>query len=305
MAATQLIIAGVDFSPFSESALKQAGRIAQSAHAKLQVVHVIESFVLADLETALKAARGNVRDEVLAGFREKLKALVAQMVPGSVSVESEVRVGNPVMEVLKVVRDRKADLLVIGSNGASDPSQGPGTLATKCVRKAVCNVLLVRGTHSTPFQRIVACVDFSDTSKRAMEEAIRAAAQDGSRLDVLHVFAPPWQVLHYRAPTPQACPEFEQEFRQGLDAYMAQFLKPFEGEIQRLGAQQKIVESQRPAAGIIDYLRESRADLAVVGTRGRSGIVTMLLGTIAERVVSQSPCSVLAVKPAGFEYPLG
>ena len=44
------------------------------------------------------------------------------------------------------------------------------------------------------------------------------------------------------------------------------------------------------------------ADLVVVGTRGRTGMKAVLLGTVAERIVRESPCSVLAVKPDGFKY---
>ena len=53
---------------------------------------------------------------------------------------------------------------------------------------------------------------------------------------------------------------------------------------------------------IVDYLKEAEADLAVLGTRGRTGIKILLLGTTAERIIHESPCSVLAVKPDGFEY---
>ena len=50
------------------------------------------------------------------------------------------------------------------------------------------------------------------------------------------------------------------------------------------------------------YVEESSADLVVVGTRGRTGMRAILLGTVAERIVRESPCSVLAVKPDDFKY---
>jgi len=43
-------------------------------------------------------------------------------------------------------------------------------------------------------------------------------------------------------------------------------------------------------------------NIVVVGTRGRTGMRAILLGTVAERIVRESPCSVLAVKPDDFAY---
>ena len=51
--------------------------------------------------------------------------------------------------------------------------------------------------------------------------------------------------------------------------------------------------------GIVDFLNERAADLVVLGTRGRSGLRALLLGTTAERLVHEAPCSVLVVKDEG------
>jgi nucleotide-binding universal stress UspA family protein len=57
-----------------------------------------------------------------------------------------------------------------------------------------------------------------------------------------------------------------------------------------------------PAEAIVDFLKKSGADLAVLGARGRSAMMTWFLGTVAERIVRESPCSVLTVKPEGFRF---
>ena len=48
---------------------------------------------------------------------------------------------------------------------------------------------------------------------------------------------------------------------------------------------------------MIEYVEEEGADLVVVGTRGRSGVKALLLGTQAERIVDHTPVSVLLIKP--------
>lgn len=56
-----------------------------------------------------------------------------------------------------------------------------------------------------------------------------------------------------------------------------------------------------PAAEIVGYAREQRLDLIVMGTHGRTGLDRILLGSVAEKVLRDAPCSVLVVKlPKGL-----
>ena len=50
------------------------------------------------------------------------------------------------------------------------------------------------------------------------------------------------------------------------------------------------------ADAIIRYAQEKDVDLIVVGTRGRSGMSKALLGSVASKIVTYSPCSVLVVR---------
>jgi nucleotide-binding universal stress UspA family protein len=47
---------------------------------------------------------------------------------------------------------------------------------------------------------------------------------------------------------------------------------------------------------IIRYAKEKGVDLIVIGTRGRSGMSKALLGSVASKIVTYSPCSVLVVR---------
>lgn len=305
MERTRRIVVGVDFSVHSESALGQAGRLAALSGAPLSVVHVIEGLVLENLALATRTPELTVREAVTSGERLRLERLVARVVPAGVETSLEVRVGAPFEEILLCVGNTSADLLVMGTHGSSSPDGPAGSLATKCVRKASCDVLLVRGIHPGPFHHIVACTDFSETSGLGLRQAARIARRDNATLVILHTFVPPWSVYHYRAPTSEASPDFEIAFRRSLDTLMARFLEPFAADLAGLPVERKILESLSPGAGIVEFLSEHRADLAVVGTRGRSAFVMFLMGTTAERIVRDSPCSVLAVKPASVHNDSG
>ena len=60
------------------------------------------------------------------------------------------------------------------------------------MQRAQTKVLVVREAASEPFRSVVACIDFTEVSKFALEQAIRIAAQDSAALTILHVYADPW-----------------------------------------------------------------------------------------------------------------
>lgn len=56
---------------------------------------------------------------------------------------------------------------------------------------------------------------------------------------------------------------------------------------------------------VIEKTFESlQIDVLVVGTTGRSGISGLLIGNTVEKLLSQVQCSVVAVKPDGYESPI-
>ena len=55
---------------------------------------------------------------------------------------------------------------------------------------------------------------------------------------------------------------------------------------------------------IPEFAREHRADLIVMGTVGRTGIRGLIIGNTAEAILNQVACSIIAVKPPGFETPV-
>jgi len=56
------------------------------------------------------------------------------------------------------------------------------------------------------------------------------------------------------------------------------------------------VREGRPSDEILAYVREIDADVVATGTRGRHGENRLLIGSVAERVVRDSPIPVLTVR---------
>jgi nucleotide-binding universal stress UspA family protein len=108
--------------------------------------------------------------------------------PSRADVKCDIETGSPREVILASAERACADLLVLGSHGAHDAHKGIGPTAAACVQRAGMPVLLVREDHAGPFRGVVACLDFTETSKLALRHAIRVAAQDGAALHILHMY---------------------------------------------------------------------------------------------------------------------
>jgi nucleotide-binding universal stress UspA family protein len=297
------IVVGTDFTPCSAAAVGQAIRIAAWSGAGIHVVHVIDTTVVIEVEAALSPMQQGIRDS-LAKDAERAWADFAKTVRGAASLPIEISINNRIVGILRRAREDKADLLVMGAFGDRRPDVGFGTVATACVRKSMSDVLLVRESQPGPFRTVVAAVDFSETSLRALTRAALVAARDGAELHVLHVFAAPWRQLHYRAPTPLVESHQQKQYRDSLDRRLAEFVRPVLAEHAGLRTRSAVYDDAGHRSGIVEYAKGASADLIVLGTRGKTNLRDLLLGSTAEKALSESGCSVLAVKPEGFHHPL-
>ena len=133
-------------------------------------------------------------------------------------------------EILEHVKTRKSDLVVAGITGSSESTSGAGSLAVRLVHKAGTKVLLVRADHPNPSQKIIACIDFSETSREVATQAHRVAVQDGATVDFLHVWREPGLSLRYAfapfgASVPEAASTISDEYLQALNATLCEFVR--------------------------------------------------------------------------------
>lgn len=281
------ILVGIDYSESSRSALRQAGRIAADEGSELVALHVV---VPSEIEEYGKYYTVS-SDDMLQSFRGEIAEIIERELGSGAAARSETVVGTPYHELMEWIEKHGNDLLVLGSRGGSAHPHGIGFFAAKCVRHAQIPVLLTRQRHETPFKRIVACVDFSETSDDLLQLAARIARDEGAELQVVHAVSPPWMRGTHVLYNLQTIED---------DAYKAQFREILGEQMEAacnklpIKAEPHVLEHPNKSRAILKFLNENDADLAVVGRSGRS-IRQFLIGTTAERLIHRSPCSVLVV----------
>lgn len=290
------IIAAIDFTPSCRNALREAVRRGSLDGTTITAVHVMDEFLVHELKKALSTDQATIR----ADWLERLKKFVIESEVGA-AVNTEVRIGHPFVELVEACKAHGADLLVMGAKGSKNEPHRIGAIAAKCVRKAPVDVLVVREDAQGPFKKIVTCVDFSENSAKAVQCALHVAQQDRASLDCLHVYQSAIAMsLDYGgfAPSLPATidPEAVETWRKDLDAFLA----PLTRDAGDVKVTALIKERVNIREAIIDHVGEVHASLVVLGTRGKTGLREMLIGTTAEKIVQNAPCSILAVKPDGF-----
>lgn len=292
MDSIRSILVGIDFTDGSRAALAQAHRLGIGLRAAVHAVHLLEPLVVSDLEAALAQCHDDVRAGLMADASNAWKEFAGDL-GGSISFETHI--AHPIEGMAAAIAKHKADLLVLGAHGTTPNRSGAGTTATGCVRRSGIKTMLVQDGQLSAFKRVLACTDFSDTSLEALGQASRIAAMEGATLHIAHAFAPPWERLHYRAPTAQASPDFRKQFRDGLERRLRAVWQEAAGTAQPESVEFHLLDKGSHGAAITQLAHELRADLIVLGTRGRTNLRDLLLGSTAERILRDAPCSILAI----------
>jgi len=138
------------------------------------------------------------------------------------------------------------------------------------------------------FAHVLLATDFSEASAGAIERAVAVARDAGAALTVVHACEIP--VLPEAIPPLDLVNKAIADAQPRLDRLLATIRDacPAARGVVKIGAAWE---------GILEAAAETGADLVVVGSHGRRGLVHALLGSVAERVVRLSTVPVLVVRP--------
>jgi nucleotide-binding universal stress UspA family protein len=184
-----------------------------------------------------------------------------------------------------------------------------GSTALHLMRKCPCPVWVVKPVQDKTFAGILTAVDPdpSDKSKHAlnvriMDLATSLAQQEQSKLHVVHIWSP-WRehFLRYAKMSARQVDQVTQELltqrRKELDELVGGYsLEDLDSHVHFL--------LDEPGLAIPELAAGQHIELIVMGTVCRTGLPGLFIGSTAENVLSQVDCSVLAVKPEGFESPV-
>jgi nucleotide-binding universal stress UspA family protein len=143
---------------------------------------------------------------------------------------------------------------------------------------------------------ILCAVDFSDDSEAALLWACNQAGLTGSTLVLLHV-------VHDPAASPGFYRRPGGDWPRPLTEVAEEMQREFLGKVRRDNPRQTALQfletrivAGLPPSRIVEVAAEIGASLIVVGSRGRTGLPHVMLGSVAERVVQIATVPVTVVK---------
>jgi nucleotide-binding universal stress UspA family protein len=285
MTWTKPIVVGVDASPASAGAAAFALRIARAAGVPCHLVHAAR-------ETPLSS---DAPERIVAMRAASLHALRADleraMFNGGISRDIargiDIRWGWPPAVLDDVVRERDAELLVLGAKHHSVLGRTLGGSTVHNVVRMLRVPLLVTTATAPPVRRVLVALDTSQAALPTLTAARHMTELFNAELRVVHAIEP-LPVLP-EVPPPAQFNEYEELMEQQAKQSLWPLLDP---------VITKTIRHTVADAAIAQEAAQWRADLVVVGSHGKGWVDRMLIGSVTERLINHLPASLLVV-PVG------
>ncbi len=273
------IIVPIDFSEHSEYALLAAAKLAKKNGAEVLALHMLEmSDVLltkSDSEQQQKAMF------FLKLVEQKFETFLDKPYLKDVRVKPIIKHFKVFSELNNVAKEHNADLIVMGSHGASGVKEFfVGSNTERVVRYADVPVLVIKNKISNiDFGTVVFVTNFDESCVKSYLKAVKMFDVLGTKLKLLYVNLP------------------NELFRSSVEIEnkIAAFLMNADGNLDKLNdvAYQADYTVEQ---GVINYSNKVGADLIAISTHGRTGISHFFAGSIGEDLVNHSSLPVITFR---------
>jgi universal stress protein E len=296
-------LAAAELPAPTREAVKRAIWLAGQLSAELTFMAVLE--VSAHAEELLHDEFAEAARSAVDAARADLDKLIAEARLEEVEATAKVACGRAWEEIVKAVLRDKHDLVIVGTKDLSRASRFLfGSNATKLLRTCPCPVWVTRPDPDWDDLKILVATDLGEVGRRALKLAIDGAQLAGAKLHVLHAVEEEYGHRMWLTGLAKGKIDAIRDARRNeANETLQEQLAETDYRTLPFGVMVHVVEGEAETA-ILDAIEEYGIDLLIMGTAARSGITGLLIGNTAERILSQAPCSVLAIKPADFECPV-
>ena len=273
------IIVPIDFSEHSEYALETAAKLAKKYDAELLVLHMLE------MSDVMFTASDDLQNQKAAFFlqlaEQKFEDFLNKDYLQDIEVTPIVKHFKVFSEVNDVAAENNADLIVMGSHGATGVREFfVGSNTERVVRNAQVPVLVIKQKMpDINFEDVVYASDFSVESIEVYHKASLLFNAIGAKPYFVHVNLP------------------NEQFRSSaeIEKKVVDFFQKAEGNLDKLD-DVYYVDDYTIEDGILNFANKIGADLIAVPTHGRKGLAHFFEGSISEDVANHATLPVMTFK---------
>jgi nucleotide-binding universal stress UspA family protein len=291
-------VLGYDGSAGGADAAALTGAIGWPPGSSLRVVSVIEPALMMGTPWAPggSVAAPGLDAQVQAYLEERQADLVEALASPGREVNTVVIHGRPASVIVDEAAATEADLVIIGSRGHGQiASLVLGSVSSEVVDHAPCPVLVAR---RPTFQRILFATDGSPSALAAGNIVGSWPIFDDARIAVVSVadVEQPWHTGIAPTMYQQVLETYTKDLAEANRAHLA-IAEDAAAQLRAAGRSATAdVRTGDAATEIIEAAAEWDADAVVIGSRGRTGLTRLVLGSVARNVLHGGQTSVLVVR---------
>ncbi|RBW58042.1 universal stress protein [Tenacibaculum sp. E3R01] len=273
------IIVPIDFSIYSENALKSAAYLAKKHNAEIIAVHMLE------LSNAIASqSESYAQQETIFYYKlaeRKFSDFLNKEYLNSVKVTPVIKHFKIFSELDQLSREENADLIIMGSRGTSGLKEMfIGSNTEKVIRYANVPVLVIKEKPiETDLKTAVFACDFSDDDIKPYQEAKAFFSALGCDLKLTYVTTPTSNFKSTKEINDKVS-KFINKTHEAIDSF---------NNI-------KIIADYSIEEGVLYYANTIDADVLVLATHGRKGIAHFFEGSISEDIANHSTLPVITFK---------
>ncbi len=272
------ILVALDLSAMDEVILKNLASYTKYMDLeKIYFMHVATELELPDeVRTKYPDLLAPVDESI---EREMEKTVSKYFGKGNAQVEIEAQEGNPQDNLLKWVKVKAIDLMVLGKKSKTS---GRSLLSYRLAQKANCSVLLIPQESHAAMENILVPVDFSNYSHEALRYALQIHGRKPVKITLQHVYVVP---SGYHT-TGKSYEEFAAIMKKNAEKDCAGFLKKHQLVDDVASCTFSLDDDMDPSDKIYAEAQRLQADLIIMGSKGRTAAASVIIGSIAEKLIS-------------------
>lgn len=286
------VVCAVDDSDGAKDAARAAAFLAGRLEWPLALVHIEQP---PPRSVAVSSAHADpVADSGTAGPGEPMDLLAGLAAELGLEQPAELLVGRgEIPERIRSIAAREhAGLLVVGSRGRGLLASALfGTVSGSVAAAAACPVLVVPPGRRLTEGTIVAGVDGSDASREAARVALALSRRLRAELLLTHVFSP------RPIPGSPAAPKDREALVEAERDRARKLIVEVATECGIEERSTRLVAGWPEAGALSSLATAEQAAMVVVGSRGRGGVKSALLGSVSFELTRAAPCPVVVVPP--------
>ena len=273
------IIVPVDFSEYSEFALKAAALLSKKVPVEIYALHMLDLQEVNMSQTSSYSQEKGIYFLKLA--EQKFKKFLQKDFLKEAKVVPVIKHYKVFSEVNAIAKEINADLIIMGSHGASGLKEFfTGSNTEKVIRYSEVPVLILKNElKDIDFSEIVFATDFSEETIPAYNRMLASLEFLGAKMHLLFVNLPNEKF--------KTTPE--------MDTLANNFLMSAEGNVDRL-INVNFVCAKTVEDGILSFSNLVGADLIALVTHGRKGLAHVFSGSISEDISNHSALPIMTFK---------